>query len=312
MSRPNVRALADGVRMNPLDTLDALHSTGHVIATTQQLLATGITPHGLTAAVRSGQLVRVRRGHYTAPQTGDLTQQAVRVGGLLSCISALDALGVWVPVDRFPHIALRHEASRLRSPRNRFTPLSDDSRDGATLHWWPLVRANLATQDSVHVIDALRHAIRCQPWYLAVAALDSALHKKVIHVSDLAVVFDGLPHTHDRLRNRVNAKCESGIESVVRLLLEEFGLPYVLQRRFRGIGFVDFLVAGCVVIETDGRLGHEGESGQLRDYDRDAKLVARGFTVLRFNYWQVMFEREVVVEAIVAALRAHRSFSGVI
>lgn len=215
---------------------------------------------------------------------------------------------MWVPDDQFPHVALRHEASRLRSPRNRFVQLDDNSRDGATLHWWPLACEEQATQHSVVIVDALVHVIRCQPWYLAIAALDSALHQNLIGSSDLDLIFETVPQIHAGLSTRLERRCESGIETIVRLLLEALGLPFELQRRFRGVGFVDFVVAGCVVIETDGHLGHEGDEGQLRDYDRDTQLAIRGYTVLRFNYRQVMFERQFVVDAILAALRSHRSY----
>jgi very-short-patch-repair endonuclease len=291
--------------MNPLD---ALQSTGHLVATTQQLLGVGMTPKDLTRAVRTRALIRIRRGHYAAPATDDLAQQAVRVGGRLTCISALRALGVWVPDDPFPHVALRHQASRLRSPRNRFVQLSDHTRDGATLHWWPLVRQEDATQHAVHIVDALIHIIRCQAWHLAVAALDSAMHQKLVTTADIDLVFATVPEIHGSLKSRLDRRCESGIETIVRLLLEELGLPFELQRKFRGVGFVDFVVAGCVVIETDGHLGHEGEEGQLRDYARDTQLAIRGYIVLRFNYRQAMFERQYVVEAILAALRTHRAY----
>jgi very-short-patch-repair endonuclease len=63
------------------------------------------------------------------------------------------------------------------------------------------------------------------------------------------------------------------------------------------------VIEGCVVVETDGRQNHEGSAEQARDYDRDMRLAARGYIVLRFNYRQVMFHRDEVMAAVLGALR---------
>lgn len=290
--------------------VDALRATGHTVATTRQLLRAGATPDQLTLAVRSGDLVRVRRGHYAAPGIDDAVGRAARVGGRLTCISALRRHGIWVPDDPFPHVAVAPNAARLRSPGNRFVRLSELNRDGITLHWLEPVADDESTQHEVSCVDAIRHAVRCQPWYLGVALLDSALYTRQLHNWQLDSVFDGQPAHVRELRSRIDSRCESGIETIVRLLLEELGIPFEVQVPFAGVGDVDFVVAGCVVIETDGKLGHVGDTGQLRDYDRDVVLARRGYAVLRFNYSQVMYRRAEVMDAIVTALRQHRRYAG--
>lgn len=156
------------------------------------------------------------------------------------------------------------------------------------------------------IVDALVQAARCQPKELAVAALDSALFQRLATRAQLGTVFGALPARLAPLAGLVDARCMSGIETIIRLLPVELGIPFEPQVVFPGIGTVDFVVAGCVVVETDGHLGHDGAVASLRDYARDAALVARGYIVVRLNYRQVMFERDVAVDAILGALRSHR------
>lgn len=61
---------------------------------------------------------------------------------------------------------------------------------------------------------------------------------------------------------------------------------------------VDFVLGDRLIVELDSREFHEKE----RDYARDARLVARGYRVLRFSYRQVMFEWPTVLAAVSAAI----------
>jgi len=289
-----------------MDAVSALAAIGEPVATRSQLLAAGSTPRALTVAVRNRQLVRVREGYYALPSADPMLLQAVRIGGRLGCVSALDAHGVWVAPHAFAHVALAPNAARLRTPRDRFRRLSNELLDGCELHWLASVDDTASSVHTVGVVDALIQAVRCQPVELAVAALDSALCERLIRPSDVDTIFEALPRTYRHMRDLVDGRCMSGIETIVRLILLELGVLFEVQVAVRGVGTVDFVVAGCVVIETDGHLGHDGEVGSLRDYARDVALAARGFTVLRFNYKQVMFDRQMVVAAILGALRSHR------
>lgn len=289
-----------------MDAILALARVGEPIATRAQLIRAGAAPVDLTEAVRSNALIRVRRGYYAVPDAPTKLVQAVRVGGRLGCVSAAESMGIWVLDHPFAHIQMRHEASRLRSPRNRFRPLEDDTRDGCELHWWPVVAAGRQSVHTVSCVDALVHIVRCQPEKLAIAALDSALHQRLISARDLDVVFDTVPAKHAALKPQVEPLCMSGIETVFRLALTAAGIPFRMQVGFTGVGVVDFVVDGCVVVETDGRLGHADEISKARDYARDAALEALGYTVVRLNYLQVMFQPEIAMAAVRGALAAHR------
>jgi hypothetical protein len=277
------------------------------IATRRQLLRRGMSPADLTAVVRSGELLRVRRDRYALPGTERSILEAVRIGGVVACVSAAALHDIWVPDQLFTHVSMLREASRMRSPRDRFVRLAPDNRDGCELHWSPLIDADAARLHSVGRIDSLAQIIRCQPRMIAVAALDSALHQRLISRADLDRIFAALPARFAALRDEIDARCMSGIETIVRLLCLDAGVRCIPQVHFPGIGTVDFVLEGCVVVETDGHTGHASDSDQKRDYDRDAALAARGYIVLRFNYRQVMFQPELVMAAIRGALRAHRA-----
>jgi very-short-patch-repair endonuclease len=59
-----------------------------------------------------------------------------------------------------------------------------------------------------------------------------------------------------------------------------------------------------VAIELDSWGAHGLPPTQLRDYAKTAQLEAAGYHVLRFTYWQVTQEPQIVIAAITAALRA--------
>jgi very-short-patch-repair endonuclease len=289
-----------------MEPTDALTTLGEPIATRLQLRRLGVAASALTDAVRAGDLLRVRRGYYAQPGVDPMLLQAVRIGGRLGCIAAAQSLGIWAAIPASAHVAMRHEASRLRSPGDRSRPLTRENADGCELHWWPLPEVRGLGVHTVTAAEALAHIARCQPRGLAVASFDSAVYKGLVRPAAFDGIFSVLPAKLAHLRPLIDGRCMSGIETLVRLMLLDAGIPFELQVPFRGIGAVDFLVAGCVVVETDGHLGHDDALSKLRDYRRDAALVRLGFTVVRLSYAQVMFDPAGSLATIVEALRSHR------
>lgn len=289
-----------------MDAAQVLVTLAEPVGTRAQLLLGGATPRDLTAAVRGGRLLRVREGYYALPTAAPMLLQAVRIGGRLGCVSALQSHGVWVAPHLFAHVSVDPNATRLRSPRNRFHRLEPQNRDGCELHWARFIDADDASVHTSGIMNSLAQAIRCQPAELAVAALDSALNLRLVSSTQIAAIFAALPLRFVPLQSLVEPRCMSGIETIIRLELIELGIMFDVQVRFDGVGIVDFVVAGCVVVEVDGREYHEGEVPTARDYARDAELAARGYIVVRLNYKQVMFQRDLAIAAILGALRSHR------
>lgn len=225
--------------------------SGRTIVLRHELIAAGAKQRDLAEAVHAGELVRVRRGYYALHDTDPHILKAVRVGGRLACVSVLAQAGAFVFDSDATHIHLEHGSSRLRAPNNRRRRLSSHNRDGSHLHWWPLLDERETPAASVSTRDALLQAVRCQPASLAVATLDSALHLKLISTEQLDELFRHLPKRFRALASRTNGRSESGQESVLRLIVEDMGLDYEIQVSIAGVGRVDMLIAGVLVVEAE-------------------------------------------------------------
>ena len=276
-------------------------------STRHDLLRAGFTDRQLAAAVAAQTLIRARNGRYVRAGAPDHVIVAARVGGIAGCVSAARLHGLWVPKPQKTHVWLKREASRLRAPGSRRQPLTPRTRETCALHWRPLIEPDAATPDCVGVIDALAQMLTCVPLPLAIAAIDSALNKRLVAIHEVNDMCARLPARYEVIRELVDGRCESGIESLVRLMMLDAAIRFVPQVTVERVGRVDFVVEGCVVVEVDGREWHDAPEARARDYARDAALAARGYTVLRFDHQQVMFQPDLVIAAIEAAVRNHRN-----
>ncbi len=95
---------------------------------------------------------------------------------------------------------------------------------------------------------------------------------------------------------------ESAIEVVARLLLRGAGLDVQPQVMVPGVGRVDFLDEGFLVIEIDGAAFHSDRRAFRRDRRRNNMTVVGGFTLLRFSYEDVMFAPDEILAVVFAVL----------
>lgn len=270
---------------------------------TRELVAAGMTRSQIAWAAGSGRLVRVRVGHFCLPGLDEPTQQAIRVGGRLACVSELARRGAWVTeAPAAPHVHLPANASRLRDYRQMTRRL--DSSNGCTLHWSELVAAG--SDSRVSPIDAARQAMVCLTRHDAIATIESAVRLGLVTVEALQV--DATAAEMSILR-RVEASAGSGLETLVREPLRDAGLRVQPQFRIAGVGDIDLLVEGAVAVEVDGRGFHGGEVAHA-DRRRDAIVASLGFTPLRFEYAQVVHDRRSVLRAIAGAVIGHRNVRG--
>ncbi|MDY7542725.1 MULTISPECIES: hypothetical protein [unclassified Cryobacterium] len=282
------------------------------IAETAALLAAGATWRSLQAAVDNGFLIRARRGHYALPETDVHLLEAVRLGGRLACVSAAAHAGVFALDDSFAHIHVHPTGSRLRAPHNRFELLTDRNRDGVELHWGRLLDSEAGTEYRVGLADALVQVFRCQEPKFAMAALDSALHQRLIGDEDVATIFAALPARFGALRPFVDARSDSGQETVLRYIVREAGYAFESQVSIVGVGRVDMVVEGCLVVEADSRKFHDGWSAHVRHRTRDCDLAALGYMTYRALYRDIIHNPARVVSAIAGLLAANRHYRTVI
>jgi len=291
----------------------ARHQDGVVLRA--QAEALGVTPAGWRARLRqewlpllsgTAYLPHCSPGLPESPGPRALGRAAVLATGGEGALCLGSALRVWgvegSPVGDPEHLVLAETATRHQ-------------RVGVALHWWRLPVADRRDCGGLAVVSPTRacyEALRCWEREAAVSVLDSALHRGVIGPTAM----DGLPAVRlppDRLRwlDLLDGRSESPLETRLRLLLHDLGLPgFEPQVRLVLSGFgpvrVDFLGAG-VVLETDGRGAHDGPTAAYKDRRRHEALERAGFVVVRLTWADVVHAPDETVRRIIAALgRASR------
>jgi len=284
--------------------------SGRVVMQRHELGAAGATDRSLAAAIAGGYLMRVRRGYYALPTATPHLIQAVRVGGRLGCISALRHVGVFGFDHRNAHIQLDRQASRVRGPLRGAGPLNHTNRSGATLHWATLVQPT--TDFWVGVLDALAQAVKCQEPRFAIASIDSALFLGKLQRSELGTLFDLVGDRYQWMRAEVDGRSEAGQESVLAYAFRRAGISFEIQVNIAGVGRVDFVLEGRLVVEADSRQAHDGWEIHVRDRDRDINLARQGLMSLRPAYKRIMYTPQEVVEAALNLLAATDRFRRVL
>lgn len=267
------------------------------VLTRAELFALGMTPRAITAAVAAGDLIRARRDNYLAADAPRALVEAVRVGGRLGCLSLLALLDVFVYETPALHVHMERGDSRMRAPQHRGALPSRRLRDGVVLHWQRFVAE--PTRGCVDIVDALIQSVRCQQPRHAIATLDSALNKHLIELGQIGEVFAALPARYGVLRGLLDARAQSGTETLVRLMLRRIGCDVELQVNFAGVGTVDLVVDGWLVIECDSNAFHSSWQQQLKDRRRDLALARQGYCVLRIAAEDILYREDEVFQALV-------------
>jgi very-short-patch-repair endonuclease len=272
--------------MNP-SLSSALSSFGG-IATRHQLVGSGVGAADLRAAVTTGQVVRVRRGHYGSPGAYPDALRAVRIGGRLSCLSAARTYGLWAGRSRTLHLRVPTNAGRLRLDFPRVPP--------SVVHWSDGQLSPFCWRDALD--DTLRSSVRCADAETAIAVLDTALGLKVIDLKDLRRIFDTAPRRSKRIASQARLGSESGVESITRQRLERIGIQVEQQVRLSGVGRVDMRLDRRLLVEIDGYAYHSSPESFDRDRQRDVAVQRAGLRCVRFSARQVFDDWSEVQRAI--------------
>lgn len=255
-----------------------------------RLLAFGCTRAEVREAADAGLIRRVRQGVYALPTVDPSIVTAANHGGALTCAAALRAYGVWMlpAPDAEVHVWLG------RAGRRHLHPGCE-----CTAHFSP-GRAELGLAP---VADCLIHAFRCLEAEAFFAAFESAWNKRLIGTYDISRIRDALPRAARWMLDLARPDAGSGLESLLRIRLHLLGLTLACQVSIDGVGRVDFVIGGSVILELDGEENHAGPDKRHRDLVRDAAASALGYETRRFDYAQIVHDWPTVVPAIVAALR---------
>lgn len=270
------------------------------LAQKQELIALGAHDWALTAAVRSGSVIRARQGWYSTLNDNDPALRASRVGGRLTGISALIARGAWTWIDHPLHVSVPRRASRLREQWDRFRRLNPTEAEDVVIHWDD--DAILAEGDvtSVSLAEALRSVALDEPFEVAVAAFDWAFKSGSIDRMSFESILLALPDDARMIAHWIDPRCDSILESVVRSWLQIAGYRVVSQVRVGDIERIDLVVEDDVAIELGGRT-HEGR--READWRKNVKITAEGRHPILATYSMARYEFASILEAIEIALR---------
>lgn len=268
---------ASGRHSRRVPALALVHAAGGVRRTR------GLDRTEVERLVRAGDLVRPARGVVAVPGADQRLVAAASLDAAVSCDSAAEMLGL--PLLAGPsrlHVTVRRDAAARRVP------------PGVVLH-----RRDAAAVDGVTVRDrTVADCLRCLPEVAALVVADAALARGVRR-EDVEVHLRGRGAAEPRrVLAMADGRAQAPGETVARHALVLAGIPVVPQALVPGVGFVDLLVDGWLVIEIDGRAYHSAEAAFAHDRWRDAELVIGGYAVIRFPHALVIRDPTHVVATV--------------
>ena len=263
------------------------HVIEHIggVARGMQLRAFGIDRHALALAVRDGSISRVRSGVFVLPQTPREIVAAAEHGGAVTCMTALRLHGIWA----------LNEASNLHVWMGANGRVHHDACECVS-HWY----GGATTLGLAPIEDVLVHVLRCHGDEAFFSALESALQQR--KVRSTTRLRRSIPASARWLVDLARDDAGSGLESLLRLRLHLLGLRLECQVSLSGVGRVDFVIGGRLILEVDGAEHHAGRAARHRDLQRDAAASCLGYETLRFDYAMVMHQWPIVQAAVMAAL----------
>lgn len=248
--------------------------------------AAGFTMYGMRSAVERGAVSRVRRSWLALPECDRALVLAARVGGRVSCLSQAKRAGLWVPATEHVHVAVPGSSSHLVS-------------EGLTLHWsrGPAPVSASTVVDPIH--NVLYHVARCVDPADALAVWESAIRQKLV-VPEVLKRVQWRSESARRIADVASHLSDSGVETRFLVLMRSIGLS-VRQQVWLDGHPVDALIGEKLVAQLDG-FAHHRAGDRRRDLRADARLHLQGFTVLRFDYQQVLFDPDYVVSTVSTAV----------
>ncbi|MEE1621249.1 endonuclease domain-containing protein [Zafaria sp. J156] len=257
-----------------------------------ELVKAGIERADIAAALAAGLVDKPRRGVVALPGM-DPHRIALLAGDcLLDCVSAAADHGLWV---------LREpDVPHVWSARGRFP-------DGVRGHRAAL-RVPPSSSRRVSVHDAVLHALRCLPPLEALVVAESAVALGKVPRPWLEAQLPGKRNGRARgIVERITPASGSPLETVAREVLLAAGFRVEVQASVAGVGYVDLLVEGRVIVELDGFAFHALDRAAFRnDRRRNNAAMASGLPTLRFTYEDVLDDPAGLVAAVLACLRAAR------
>lgn len=302
------------------DKVDARARTQHGVVTKAQLRALGMTEHDVRRAVAAGMLIPIHRGVYRlagAPATWHQSlMAAVAAGGTGAAASHRSAAQLWglLPGDQPFDIVV----PRRRSPQVR----------GATVHRsvdldarWIRRRAGVSLTDPLRTMVDLGAAV---PAATVSDAMERGVTSRLFTVAALEWAQLELG---ERGRNGCGvlgsvlderalgaAPADGLLEPRFARLCRIYGVQMpvfhhvVCDERGRFVAEVDFAYPEIrLFVEVDGYEVHGTPRALTKDLDRQNRLVALGWTPLRFTWSMVVRQPDRVASHLLTVLGSLRA-----
>ncbi|WP_247595225.1 hypothetical protein [Actinomyces procaprae] len=223
----------------------------------------------------------------------------------LTCASAAEVLGypMWSKPDSL-HLAVPNNRGVRSSPhrdlsavvvhrRTRLTPMTVDD--------FPLVVP----------AEVVACCLKCLDELDAICVADAALHRGDTTKEEVAELLTGRYSARARQRlERAEPATRSPLETRTRLALRDINLSVDTGVIVEGVGEVDMLVEGWLIVETDGWEFHSSNEQFALDRHRDQAALAQGFVPIRLTGQDVAAGEErirrIVAQAILGAARSDR------
>jgi hypothetical protein len=203
---------------------------------------------------------------------------------------------MWHPSREF-HIAVPKDRS-VRASASR--PLTD-----IHIHR-PATLTPMTVDDFplVHPAEVVACALTCLDELDAICVADAALNHGDTTKEEIAELLVGRYSKAARLRlDQADAAARSHVETRTRLCLRETGLRVETGVVLEGIGEVDALVEGWLIVEDDGFEFHSSKEQFVRDRHRDQRALAAGYVPLRLTYDDVAAGERAIVGIVSRALQ---------
>lgn len=268
------------------------------------LVSLGHDDRELAAAVHLGAVVRPRRGWYAVWRDDDPRTHALRVGGRLTGLSAIAAMGGWVRRRSRMHVAVPVNASRLRCPRRRRVSFArSPRRSQVLLHWTRERHDRDRSSGLVGVREALEVVLATEPFEDAVAAVDWARRAGLIDQIDSHQLIRRVPARARAVVYASSERCHSLPESLARTRLTRLGLRVAEQVALpNDPSPIDLVIEGTVGLEVDGEEFHRERF--TRDRSKDLAITITGLHAIRPAASQVFDDWPRVEAAVLTALAA--------
>ena len=256
------------------------------VARTATLLQAGFTSNRIRAAVAAGEIRRLRHGVVALPGARADFVAAVLANGMLTCASAAPFHGIW----------------RLHEPARLHLLCAHGAAPGMVIHRGSLVPPEYP-RPVAGLTDTLLHALRCLPPVDAAVMVESALLQGRTSLDYLRQRLPGNRNGAARaVLELVDGTADSAIEVVARLLFRSQGIYTQTQVHLPGIGVVDFLLEGFLIVEIDGST-HLERAQVKKDRGRNNASILTGYAVLRYGYHDVVYNPQKVIDEVWQVLR---------